>query len=49
MIRLIYHHNEHLLEPHGHRILNNSVQLLGYQEITDLTLLDQVFPGGRPS
>jgi len=31
MIRLVYHGEERLVEPHDHGILNGSVQLLGYQ------------------
>jgi len=67
LIRLVYHQNPRILEPHDHGILNGSVQLLGYQvegsssrplpnwilmkanEITELTLLEQTFSGGRPT
>jgi hypothetical protein len=56
-----------MAEPHDHRILNGSVQLLSWQvagrssrrlpnwlltkvdEMTDIVLLDQTFPGGRPT
>jgi hypothetical protein len=31
MIRLIYHGKERLVEPHDHGVLNDSLQLLGYQ------------------
>ena len=31
MIRLVYHGKERVVEPHDHGILNDSVQLLGYQ------------------
>ncbi len=30
-IRLIYHGKERLVEPHDHGVLNDSLQLLGYQ------------------
>lgn len=67
MIRLSYHGQERVVEPHDHGVLNGSVQLLGYQvagastrrlpnwllmktdEIVNLKLLDQTFPGGRPT
>jgi len=31
MIRLIYHGKNRIVEPHDHGVLNDSVQLLGYQ------------------
>ena len=67
LIRLIYHGKVRILEPHDHGILNNAVQLLGYQlagsssrplpnwlllkvnDIADLVLLNDTFPGGRPN
>jgi hypothetical protein len=67
MIRFSDHGKKRLVEPHDHRILHGSVQLLSWQvagrssrplpnwlfakvdEMTDLVLLDQIFPGRRPT
>jgi hypothetical protein len=45
IIRLLHHGKNRILEPHDHGILNDSKT----DEITQLELLDQYFPGGRPT